>query len=163
MTTLLTNVNWKHALKTALAGGICLALARVFKLEQGYWACVAAVVVMQSEAAATLTASRDRLVGSALGALFGWGAAAVLNGHLIVYVVVILICIAIPEAIDMAVAGRLAAVTATIILLDPSTAPHRTVALHRFLEVSLGIVVTLIVSQVLWRNTTKGAVPAAVR
>jgi uncharacterized membrane protein YgaE (UPF0421/DUF939 family) len=163
LTKLLTNVNWKHALKTAIAGGISLALARVFKLEQGYWACVAAVVVMQSDAAATLTASRDRLAGTAFGALLGWGASTIWNGHLIVYTVVILIGIAIPEAIEMATAGRLAAVTATIILLAPSTAPHRTVALHRFLEVSLGIVVTLVVSQVLWRNTTKGAVPTAVR
>jgi uncharacterized membrane protein YgaE (UPF0421/DUF939 family) len=163
LTKLLTNVNWKHGLKTAIAAGICLGLVRVFKLEQGYWACVAAIVVMQSEAAATLTASRDRLAGTALGALLGWGAATVWNGHLIVYAVVILICIVIPEAIEMATAGRLAGVTATIILLAPSTAPHRTVALHRFLEVSFGIVVTLVVSQVLWRNTTKGTVPTVVR
>jgi uncharacterized membrane protein YgaE (UPF0421/DUF939 family) len=100
LTKLLTNVDWKHALKTAVAGGICLALARVLKLEQGYWACVAAVVVMQSGAAATLTASRDRLVGTALGALLGWGASTVWNGHLIVYPVVILIGIAIPETIE---------------------------------------------------------------
>ena len=97
MTKLLTNVNWKHGMKTAIAAGICLALVRVFKLEQGYWACVAAVVVMQSEAAATLTASRDRLVGTALGAMVGWGAATVWHGRLIVYAVAILICIVIPE------------------------------------------------------------------
>src|SRR5580704_11513350 len=87
LTTLLTNVNWKHGLKTAVAAAICLALVRILKFEQGYWACVAAVVVMQSETAATLTASQDRLLGTALGALVGWGAATVWHGYLIVYAV----------------------------------------------------------------------------
>jgi len=51
-------------------------------------------------------------------------------------------------------AGRLAGVAASIVLLVPSTAPHWVVARDRFLEVSFGIVVALIVSQALWRRTT---------
>ncbi len=162
MTTLLNNVNWKHGLKTAIAAGLCLALVRVFRLQQGYWACVAAVVVMQSETAATLTASRDRLVGSALGALVGWGAATVWHGHLIVYAVAVLICMVIPEVMGLKSAGRLAGVTTTIILLIPSTASHWEVARYRFLEVSFGIVVALVVSQVLWRETISETAPPAV-
>ena len=150
--TLLANVNWKHGIKTAIAAGICLALVRVFRFSQGYWACVATIVVMQSETAATLTASRDRLVGTALGALLGWGAASLWHGHLIVYAVVVLICMVVPEAIGLKTAGRLAGVTASIVLLVPNTVPHWMVARDRFLEVSFGILVTLVVSQTLWRD-----------
>lgn len=155
--TLLADVNWKHGLKTAIAAGICLALVRVFGFQQGYWACVATIVVMQSETAATLTASRDRLVGTAVGALVGWAVANFWQGHLLVYVIAVLICMVVPEVIGLKGAGRLAGVTATIILLVPSTASHGRVALDRFLEVSFGIVVALVVSQCLWRQTTTKA------
>ncbi|MCU1226678.1 MAG: hypothetical protein JWQ42_4771 [Edaphobacter sp.] len=148
-------VNWRHELKTAIAAGICLALARVFGFSQGYWACVTAVVVMQSERAATLTASRDRLVGTAVGALVGWGAAEVWHGHLIVYAAVVLVCMVIPELMGLKGAGRMAGVAATIVLLVPSAASHWRVALDRFLEVSFGIIVALVVSQVLWRESVK--------
>lgn len=155
--TLLADVNWKHGLKTAIAAGICLALVRVFRFPEGYWACVATIVVMQSETAATLTASRDRVVGTAVGALVGWAAAALWHGHLIVYVVAVLVCMIVPEIVGLKGAGRLAGVAATIILLVPSTAPHWVVARDRFLEVSFGIIVALVVSQTLWRDTSAKA------
>jgi uncharacterized membrane protein YccC len=152
--TLFADVNWKHGVKTAIAAAVCLALVRVFGFPQGYWACVATIVVMQSETAATLTASRDRLVGTAMGALVGWGTATLWHGHLIVYAVAVLVCMVVPEAIGLKGAGRLAGVAASIILLVPTTAPHWVVARDRFLEVSFGIVVALVVSQSLWRKTT---------
>jgi uncharacterized membrane protein YccC len=151
--TLLADVNWKHGIKTAIAAGICLALVRVFRFSQGYWACVATIVVMQSETAATLTASQERLVGTAFGALLGWGAASLWHGHLIVYALVVLICMVVPEVIGLQSAGRLAGVTASIVLLVPNTVPHWRVARDRFLEVSFGILVTLVVSQTLWRDS----------
>ena len=150
--TLLADVNWKHGMKTAIAAAVCLALVRVFGFQQGYWACVATIVVMQSETAATLTASRDRLVGTAVGALVGWGAASLWHGHLIVYAVAVLVCMVVPEVMGLKGAGRLAGVAATIIILVPTTAPHWVVARDRFLEVSFGIVVALVVSQSLWRD-----------
>ncbi|HEY6412918.1 MAG TPA: FUSC family protein [Edaphobacter sp.] len=115
---------------------------------------MATIVVMQSETAATLTASRDRLVGTALGALVGWAVAGLWHGHLIVYAVTVLVCMVVPEMMGLKGAGRLAGVAATIILLVPTTAPHWVVARDRFLEVSFGIVVALVVSQTLWRDTT---------
>jgi uncharacterized membrane protein YgaE (UPF0421/DUF939 family) len=149
-------------MKTAIAAGLCLVLVRVLKLEQGYWACVSTIVVMQSEKTATLVASRDRLVGTAIGALVGWGTAYVWNGHLIVYALAVLVCMMTPEMIGLKGAGRLAGVAVTIILLVPSTASHWIVVRNRFLEVSFGIVVALLVSQVLWRDSEVGPTPSKV-
>jgi uncharacterized membrane protein YgaE (UPF0421/DUF939 family) len=75
---------------------------------------------------------------------------------LIVYAIAVLICMVIPELMGLKGAGRLAGVATTIILLVPSTASHWRIALDRFLEVSFGIVVALVVSQVLWRETSAG-------
>jgi uncharacterized membrane protein YccC len=146
-------INWRNGLRTAIAAGLCLWLSRLLGMKQEYWACVSAIVVMQSETSATLTASRDRLVGTAIGALIGWAAASWGHGHLLAYVAAIVLCMFLPEALGLKGAGRLAGVAATIILLVPSTLPHWMEARNRFLNVSFGIVVALAVSQTLWRNS----------
>jgi uncharacterized membrane protein YccC len=154
----LDRVNWRHGLKTALAAGICLWLVRLFALKQGYWACVSTIVVMQSETGATMSASRDRVVGTAIGVLVGCGTAYLWHGHLAVYAVAVLICMALLDLTGLKSAGRLAGVAATIVLLVPSTASHQEVAWDRFLEVSLGILVALAVSQAVWRETAAAKV-----
>ncbi len=146
-------VNWRHGLKTAVAAGICLGLVRLLGFRQGYWACISTIVVMQSATAATLAASRDRLVGTAVGALIGWGTAYFWHGHLLVYAVAVFCCMAMPDLIGLKGAGRLAGVAATIVLLVPSNTSYGMVAWDRFLEVSFGIVVALVVSQAVWRET----------
>jgi uncharacterized membrane protein YgaE (UPF0421/DUF939 family) len=75
------------------------------------------------------------------------------QGHLVVYAVMVLVLILVLEVFDFEKAGRLAGVTATIILLAPSSSPHWMVARDRFLEVSFGVLVALVVSQALWRQT----------
>lgn len=156
--TPLSNVNWRHGLKTAIAAGICLALVRDFRFPQGYWACISTIVVMQSESAATVVASRDRLAGTAIGTLVGWGMATIWHAHLLVYAIAVLLCMFIPEAFGLKAAGRLAGVAASIVMLVPADASYGTVARIRFLEVSFGIVVALIVSQALWRSATAAGV-----
>ena len=97
MMVTLDKVNWKHGLKAAIAAGVCLGLVRVVGLKPGFWACISTIVVMQSESADTLVASRDRLIGTALGALVGLGVSYFWNGHLIVYAMAVLACMLVPE------------------------------------------------------------------
>ena len=160
MSGVLARVNWKHGLKTAIAAGLCLGLARVAGLRPGLWACVSTIVVMQSESAETLAASRNRLVGTVVGALVGLGASYFWNGHLIGYAVAVLVCMVVPEMVGFAGAGRMAGMTVTIVLLTVNSQPHWQVARERFLEVSVGIVVALVVSKVLWRQTAVAGLKA---
>jgi uncharacterized membrane protein YccC len=153
MKKLLQRVDWKQGVKTAIAAGVCLALVRVLRFKQGYWACVSAIVVMQSGSADTLKASRDRLVGTALGALAGWATVSIWQGHLLVFAAMVMVLTVSLQMLGFEKAGRLAGVTATIILLAPSSEPHWVVARDRFLEVSFGILVSLAVSQVIWRDS----------
>jgi uncharacterized membrane protein YgaE (UPF0421/DUF939 family) len=153
MMVTLDKVNWKHGLKTAVAAGVCLGLVRVLGIEPGFWACMSTIVVMQSENADTLTASRDRLAGTAVGALVGLGASYFWNGHLIVYAVAVLVCMVVTEMAGLKNSGRMAGMTVTIVLLAANSRPHWEVARDRFLEVSFGIVVALVVSKVLWTDS----------
>ena len=59
------------AAKTALAAGICYSVARLAGLQDGYWGAISAIIVLQSNVGSTVTASRDRLIGTLIGAAFG--------------------------------------------------------------------------------------------
>ena len=61
-----------HAAKTALAAALCWWLALRFGLHDGYWGAISAIIVLQSNFGATITASRDRILGTVIGALFGF-------------------------------------------------------------------------------------------
>ena len=60
-----------HSIRTAIAATISLAVARLFRLPEAYWAAIATLVVMQSTLGATLLISVERVVAAALGALAG--------------------------------------------------------------------------------------------
>src|ERR1700684_1254574 len=101
-----------HAAKTALAAGLCWWLALRFGLHDGYWGSISAIIVLQSNFGATITASRDRLLGTAIGALFGFSfsllAAPPWN-----YVLAVFSAIVISGLLGMRDSARLACVTIT--------------------------------------------------
>ena len=61
-----------HAAKTALAAALCWWLAQSIGLHDGYWGAISAIIVLQSNMGATVTASRDRLLGTLIGAVLGF-------------------------------------------------------------------------------------------
>jgi uncharacterized membrane protein YccC len=134
-----------HAAKTALAATLCWWLALRFGLHDGYWGSISAIIVMQSNVGATVTASRDRLLGTLIGALFGFSfsllAAPPWN-----YVLAVFSAIVISGLLGMRDSARLACVTITIIMLVPSSASRWGLALDRVGEVLLGIVMALAVT-----------------
>jgi uncharacterized membrane protein YgaE (UPF0421/DUF939 family) len=131
------------AFKTSLAAVLCLWLGRLFRLEHGYWAAVSAIVVMASDNAVTWLSCRDRLIGTAIGALLGWGTFYVWQGHYLMYGLAVLVCLLACSTLEFEKAGRLAAVTLTIVVLIKIDSGPGGAALARFLEVSLGVVVAL--------------------
>src|ERR1700691_3505165 len=55
------------AAKTALAAALCWWLALRFGLHDGYWGAISAIIVLQSNVGATVSASRDRLLWTFMG------------------------------------------------------------------------------------------------
>ena len=58
--------------KTALAAALCWWLALRFGLHDGYWGSISAIIVLQSDVGSTVSASRERLLGTLIGALLGF-------------------------------------------------------------------------------------------
>lgn len=138
------------AFKTGVAAVLCLWLGNLFGLAHSYWAAISAIVVMGSDSAVNWISCRDRLIGTAIGALLGWGMFYVWRGHYIVYGLAIMVCLLICSLLEFEKAGRLAGVALTIILLIKIDSGPGHAALARFLEVSLGVLVALGVTVVVF-------------
>ncbi len=133
-----------HSVRTTAVAIASFLVARLCRLPEAYWAPITALVITQSSLGAALTVSRQRLVGTVLGAGLGALAATFFGMHLLVFAVCVfvlgLLC-AITRSGNSAY--RFGGVTLAIMLLIPRPKPAWTIALHRFAEVSLGILVAL--------------------
>ncbi len=136
---------------TAITAVLAFTVANRLGLQESYWAAISAIVVMQSGLSDTVNSARDRLVGTAIGALIGWGCALVWHRHIAVYGAAVFLAMFTCWALRLGSAGRLCGVTVSIITLITHVGRTSEVALHRFLDVSLGILVSVAVSLLLDR------------
>jgi uncharacterized membrane protein YgaE (UPF0421/DUF939 family) len=134
------------AFKAGLAAVLCVWLGNLLGLAHSYWAAVSAIVVMAADNAVTFASCRDRIAGTAIGAFLGWLTFYVWHGHYLLYGLSVTLCIFVCSMLAYEKAGRLAAVTLSIIVLIQIDGGPAQAALARFLEVSFGIVVALAVS-----------------
>jgi len=130
-------------LRTAIAAGLAYWLTELLHLPGGYWAAISAIVVMQSEVGATVTASRDRLAGTAIGAIVGWLTARTWHQHVMVFALGVMVVMLLCSLLPYKNAGRLGGVTVAVIVLIPRPGPIWHIAVERFLEVSFGIFISL--------------------
>jgi uncharacterized membrane protein YgaE (UPF0421/DUF939 family) len=139
-----------HAARTTAAAALSLEVAYLLKLPEPYWAAITTVIVMQSTLGAALTVSEQRFAGTALGA----GMGALLGSYFspgvgwfaVGMIVLGILCPVL--GLDNA-AYRFAGITLTIVMLVSRTKPAWVIAIHRFVEVSVGIAMGLILTA-LW-------------
>jgi uncharacterized membrane protein YccC len=134
-----------HAAKTALAATLCWALARAFGLHDGYWGSISAIIVLQSNVGSTVNASRDRILGTVIGAVFGFSFSlfGVLPWN---YILAVFAAVLVCGLLGLRSSSRLAGVTITIVMLIQSVGSRWGLAFDRVVEVLLGIVVALAVT-----------------
>jgi uncharacterized membrane protein YccC len=143
--------------RTAAAATASVVLARLVQMPEAYWAAIATLVVMQSTLGATLTLSIERIVATALGASIGAVESHFFGANLFAFALAILLTGLLSTVFRLEkTAYRYASITLAIIVLIPRSASPWTIALHRFIEVSAGIVVAL-AFVALWPERAPGA------
>lgn len=135
--------------RTAVATVLSLLLARSLKMPEFYWAPISTIVILLSTIN-PLTLAWQRFVGTALGAYLGALIAMYFHATWIVYGAGIFLCGILSSFLRLGSAYRFAAIALTIVLLITHDRPPWVVATHRFIEVSLGIAVALVIA-VVWR------------
>ncbi len=135
--------------RMAIAAVLAVVGAKALGLPEFFWAPVTAVVVMQSDFGSSLLIAWQRLVGTALGAAVGALVAQSLGQGLLVYGLGVAAVSFLAAMLRMeSPASRFAAIAFTIVLLIIRAEPAWVVALHRFVEVSMGIVAGLVVTAI---------------
>jgi uncharacterized membrane protein YgaE (UPF0421/DUF939 family) len=144
-------LHWKawpvvvHSVRTAVAAVVSVAVARLARLPEAYWAPVTTLVIAQSSLGAAFAVSRQRFAGTALGAAISAVVATYFSPRMFVFgVSVFLLGLLCALAHLDRSAYRFGGVTLAIVLLIPRAAPAWITALHRFAEVSIGISVALL-------------------
>jgi len=140
--------------KTTLAAALSWWLARLFGVRDGYWGSISAIIVSQSNVGATVTASRDRIIGTVIGAALGF-AFSPMSPLLLGYVLALLLAIAVCGLMGLKNSSRLAGVTITIVMLVHRERSAWGLALDRVIEVLLGIVVALAVATLVFPDRAR--------
>jgi uncharacterized membrane protein YccC len=151
-------LRWMHrrraemhlGIRITVAGLVAFVLAELAQLPQSYWAVFTAVLVTQASVGGSLTAARDRLIGTIGGAAYS-AVVAVLIPHSDPWMLGVALAVSLAP---LAVLGsinpifRVAPVTAVIMLLGTVGAQEGPIlaALLRTAEVTFGGVVGLAVS-----------------
>jgi uncharacterized membrane protein YccC len=142
-----------NSVRATVAAVASLLLARFLKLPEFYWAPISAIVILLSTIN-PLTLAWQRFAGTALGAALGALIATYLPPNWMVYGAAMFVCGILCALLRIGSAYRFAAITLTLVLLVAHTRSPWTVAAHRFVEVSLGIAVALVVT-VVWPAPAK--------
>jgi uncharacterized membrane protein YgaE (UPF0421/DUF939 family) len=137
-----------NSARSTLAAVASLLLAQLLHLPEFYWAPISAIVIILSTMD-PLTLAWQRFAGTALGAALGALIATFLHSNWLVYGLGIFLCGILSAVLRIGTACRFAAIALTIVLLISHAGSPWTVAMHRFVEVSLGIAVALAVTR-LW-------------
>ena len=139
-----------HSTRTAVAAVASLLVARLFRLQEAYWAPITTLVITQSSLGAALAVSRQRFVGTALGAVVGAIAAGYIGRSVLIFGATVfllgLLCALLRSERN---AYRFGGVTLAIVLLIPRPAAAWEIAFHRCAEVFIGIGVALLLT-VVW-------------
>ena len=138
-----------HAARTAVAAVVSYAIARLFRQPEAYWAPISTLIITQSTLGTSLPISAQRFAGTAVGTVAGAAVVAYFGNSLVAFGIAILLiglpcaCLRVERK-----AYRYACITLAIVMLVPRPNAASLIALHRFFEVSLGIVVGLTLSAV---------------
>lgn len=135
-----------QTVRILVACAISYGGSKLIGLQEGYWALVTAVVVTQPALGSTLSAGRDRVVGTLIGALVGLGVLA--SAELGISPFAMFWIALIPLSILTVVKPnlRLCCITLVIVVLVPSTGTPFVRPLERVLEILIGTLASIVVA-----------------
>ncbi len=135
----------KRAFRAAVAAALATIYYQVLNLPEGYWAVISAVIVMEASVQDSIRLSWFRFAGTAIGAVLGLICVFLLGATPWSVGIAILVTTLVCTGLHLPESYRLASATAAIVILASQTNPAE-FAFQRFLDVSVGILIALLVS-----------------
>ena len=139
-----------HSVRTAVAAMASLLAARLLLLPEPYWAPITTLMIMQSSLGSALPISAQRFAGTVIGAAAGALVVTYTSGNVLMFgmgvFVIGMLCTILRLERN---AFRFASMTLAVIMLVTRDNSAWVMAVHRFVEVSVGIAIALMLT-VLW-------------
>ena len=145
--------NFRLAIRTAIAGCLAMYFASLMRMPQAYWAAISAMIVMQANLGAAVKQSWIRFAATAVGAAVSIPFIAYFGQSLIMFGLAVFVTVLLCTILHLEDGLRLGAVTVAIILLIPHSGRAWAPAFNRFLEVSFGILIALVVAEFVLPST----------
>lgn len=138
------------AFRAALAGVLAVVAAMALRLDDPYWAGITAFAMLQHDAAATLSRSFDRVLGTLAGAALGYLFSATVSDHLVFSAIagfIVSFTLYAQARVDHSYAVLLIGVTALLVMFGSLFTPGvaLTIAVYRGLEIIVGAVMASVV------------------
>lgn len=152
-----------NAVRTGIAAAASLLAARLLRLPEDYWAAISCIIVMQSAFGTALAVSVQRFAGTAIGAAAGALVTTYFGRNVLAFGVSVFALGMLCSVFRIEKSAyRYAGIALAIVMLPMrmESAPAR--ALHRFIEVSLGIAVALALTAV-WPERPAAAAESGVK
>ena len=151
---LLTGLRANAAFRSALATTLAVLVALALHLDNPWWAGISGVVLVQSDRAATLARSIDRVIGTTIGATVGYFGAGLVADHLAFLAVAAgstAFAIYAQERAEHGYAFLLSGITIVLIMFGALAAPGKAfdLAVYRGLEILVGVAVACAVDYAL--------------
>jgi uncharacterized membrane protein YccC len=153
----------QHAGMSAAAALIAYVPTKALGFQEGFWAAITAIAVVQTEFSAVRSTARDQFIGAAIGGAIGGGVALTFGSHLVTYAAAVVAAIVACWLINIASSARLSGTTATIILLVPHSGSPLSIMLARVSEVAWGVSTGVAVVWLVTKLRPKKSSPASLR
>jgi uncharacterized membrane protein YgaE (UPF0421/DUF939 family) len=132
-----------QGLMSATAAIVAYLPTKPLGLQEGFWASITAIAVVQTEWGAARTSARDQFTGAAIGGSISALTVTATGQHLWSYAVAVVVSMLACFVFKVAGAARLSGSTATIILLVPHPGSVESMVASRIAEVAWGVVVAI--------------------
>ncbi|TVM32810.1 FUSC family protein [Oceanidesulfovibrio marinus] len=138
----------RHALRVGVAAVLTYVIAEVTQMEEGYWAVISAIIVMHATMGRSLNAGWSRIIGTGIGASLSAIAVSILGQTpLSLGLAIFLTLLVCGYLTYLHEAFRMACITAGIVILVGADQHHVAhTAFVRFVEISMGVSVAMVVS-----------------
>ena len=131
----------RHAVMTGLAAITAYVPTHELALQQGFWSCITAIAVVQTEFHLTESSARNQFTGALIGGLIGLCAVLAFGAHLPVYIIAVMLAVLTCWVLNVISASQLGGITVTIVMLVPHTGSPAGMMISRLSEVAWGVTV----------------------
>lgn len=143
-------LHFRHALKAALAATLAMACVKLMGLPSGFWAPLSALAVLQAQIGASLAASRNYLIASAIGVIVGATIVSIFGDNVLFAGVGIFFIVLITIAMRLPPAGAAIAAGVVPVMVLAVTGSAWRYGAYRLIDIAIGLSSAIIVSLLLW-------------